>query len=93
MNKERFEALCGIIYFGFIHVLAIVGAVALIANSLNQTTRPVEDINKIDSIVAVNDSIKIVVDHLDSVKNAKIIEVSVLDNDSTVKLFYELLAD
>lgn len=38
-----------------------------------------------------NDSLKIEVDNLDSIKNAKVIEVKALDNDSTVKLFYKLI--
>lgn len=38
-----------------------------------------------------NDSLKIEVDNLDSIKNAKVIEVKTLDNDSTVKLFYKLI--
>lgn len=38
-----------------------------------------------------NDSLKIKVDNLDSIKNAKVIEVQNLDNDSTIKLFYKLI--
>ena len=38
-----------------------------------------------------NDSLKIEVDNLDSIKNAKVIEVKTLNNDSTVKLFYQLI--
>ena len=38
-----------------------------------------------------NDSLRIEVDNLDSIKNAKVIEVKTLDNDSTVKLFYQLI--
>ena len=38
-----------------------------------------------------NDSLKIKVDNLDSIKNAKVIEVQNLDNDSTIKLFYQLI--
>lgn len=38
-----------------------------------------------------NDSLKIKVDNLDSIKNAKVIEVKTLNNDSTVKLFYQLI--
>ena len=38
-----------------------------------------------------NDSLKIEVDNLDSIKNAKVIEVQNLDNDSTIKLFYKLI--
>lgn len=56
-----------------------------------QTTHPVEEIVKADSLVKVNDSIKIKVNNLDSIKNAKVIEVQTLDNDSTAKLFYELI--
>ena len=38
-----------------------------------------------------NDSLRIEVDDLDSIKNAKVIEVKTLDNDSTIKLFYQLI--
>ena len=38
-----------------------------------------------------NDSLRIEVNNLDSIKNAKVIEVQTLDNDSTVKLFYQLI--
>lgn len=38
-----------------------------------------------------NDSLKIKVDNLDSIKDAKVIEVKTLDNDSTIKLFYQLI--
>ena len=54
---------------------------------------PVENNEVIDSLTKVNDSIKIKVEHLDSVKNAKVIEVTTLDNDSTLKLFYELVSE
>lgn len=38
-----------------------------------------------------NDSLRIKIDNLDSIKNAKVIEVKALDNDSTIKLFYKLI--
>ena len=38
-----------------------------------------------------NDSLKLKVNNLDSIKNAKVIEVKTLDNDSTIKLFYKLI--
>lgn len=47
----------------------------------------------IDSLTQVNDSIKIKIEKLDSIKNAKVIEVSTLDNDSTLKLFYKLVSE
>ena len=40
-----------------------------------------------------NDSLKIKVNKLDSIKDAEIIEVKTLDNDSTVKLFYRLIRE
>jgi hypothetical protein len=46
----------------------------------------------IDSLTKTRDSIKIKVTQLDSIKNAKVVEVSTLDNDSTLKLFYELVS-
>ena len=52
-----------------------------------------ENITITDSIIKVNDSIKIKVEHLDSIKNAKVIEVQTLDNDSTLKLFYKLVSE
>ena len=47
----------------------------------------------IDSLTTANDSIKIKVEKLDSIKNAKVIEVNSLDNDSTLKLFYKLVSE
>jgi hypothetical protein len=38
-----------------------------------------------------NDSLRIKVDNLDSIKNAKVIEVKALDNYSTIELFYQLI--
>ena len=61
-------------------------------SKLNDFSHPVEEIIKADSIIKVNDSIKIKVEQLDSIKDAKIIEVQTLDNDSTLKLFYELIS-
>ena len=54
---------------------------------------PVEKVEIIDSLTKINDSIKIKVEQLDSIKDAKIIEVSTLDNDSTLKLFYKLVQE
>lgn len=55
---------------------------------------PVNNKNIVDTdiqIVKTNDSLKIEVNNLDSIKDAKVIEVQKLDNDSTVKLFYKLI--
>lgn len=72
--------------------VAITLAIAVtISNVLLESTPPVERNTVIDSITTVNDSLKLKVEHLDSIKNAKVIEVSTLDNDSTLKLFYKLV--
>ena len=69
----------------------IIGAVTLY--SCIKENKPIENTAKIDSLITVNDSIKIKVEKLDSIKDAKVIEVSTLDNDSTLKLFYELVSE
>lgn len=50
-------------------------------------------IEYVDSIKKENDKLILEVNNLDSLKNAKIIEVKSLDNDSTVKLFYKLICE
>ena len=69
----------------------IVGIITL--NSYTKQNTTIENSTKIDSLITVNDSIKIKVEKLDSIKDAKIIEVSTLNNDSTLKLFYELMSE
>ena len=90
-DKEVFER--GLFLLGVAVFFFIVGSVVGIEyQKRNNSNRPVEEIVKADSIIKVNDSIKIKVDQLDSIKDAKIIEVQTLDNDSTIKLFYELIS-
>lgn len=57
---------------------------------ITPTTPPVED-SKIDSITKDNDKLIKEVEYLDSIKNAKSNEIKSLDNDSTLKLFYQLI--
>ena len=75
----------------------VIFAVVIIYNYskkiINNKTDTKENVTVTDSIIKVNDSIKIKVEHLDSIKNAKVIEVQTLDNDSTLKLFYELVSE
>lgn len=51
---------------------------------------PVEIIN-IDSLNNTNKDIYNKIKQLDSIKNEKVIEVKSLDNDSTLRLFYQLI--
>ena len=88
--KETFERGLTLIF-----ILAVVFCIGVGIGRCTkkcESSLPVEEIVKADSIIKVNDSIKIKVEQLDSIKDAKIIEVQTLDNDSTVKLFYELIS-
>ena len=69
----------------------IVGIITL--NSYTKQNTTIENSTKIDSLITVNDSIKIKVEKLDSIKDAKVIEVSTFNNDSTLKLFYKLVSE
>lgn len=84
--KETMELILMFIIF----CLAFVGAMSIIETRCGLKL-PVEESGIIDSLTTANDSIRIKVNNLDSIKNAKIVEVYTLDNDSTVKLFYELV--
>ena len=61
-----------------------------VVSNTTSTTSPVED-SRIDSIKINNAKLIIEVESLDSIKNVKTVEVKALDNDSTLKLFYELI--
>ena len=69
------------------------GIFAGVSYEKHNISTPIENDTIIDSLATVNDSIKIKVEKLDSIKDAKIIEVSTLGNDSTIKLFYELVSE
>ena len=72
-------------------ILAFInGIVQYCESKIEPATPPVES-NKIDSLIIENDKLIIKVETLDSIKDAKIIEVKSLDNDSTIKLFYQLI--
>ena len=86
-----FEKLCKNVFIGCVVLVALIFTVNYIREKVSS---PVErNDTTIDSLITVNDSIKLKVEHLDSIKNAKVIEVSTLDNDSTLKLFYKLVSE
>lgn len=70
--------------------LAVICYVIHKANESSDSS-PVEETLKIDSISKENSKLIIEVNNLDSVKDAKVIEIKSLDNDSTLKLFYQLI--
>lgn len=67
----------------------VVSASIIIGSYYNRKTNNIIEPNV--GIQKYNDSLRIEVDNLDSIKNAKVIEVQNLDNDSTIKLFYQLI--
>ena len=70
----------------FVFGIVIIAIMSLIDNKKTYTV-----VEQNVDIQKHNDSLRIEVDNLDSIKNAKVIEVKTLDNDSTVKLFYQLI--
>ena len=68
------------------------GMIIVITSYFHKDT-PLEETVDVAAATKSRDSIKIVINNLDSIKNAKIIEVKALNNDSTVKLFYELIRE
>ena len=90
--KKFFIGLCYIAGC-YLVLLAVVIIYKYSIKIINNEDTVKENVILTDSIIKVNDSIKIKVEHLDSIKNAKVIEVQTLDNDSTLKLFYKLVSE
>ena len=90
--KKFFIGLCYVVGC-YLVILAVVIIYTYSKKIINNEEDIKENVIVTDSIIKVNDSIKIKVEHLDSIKNAKVIEVQTLDNDSTLKLFYELVSE
>lgn len=90
--KRFFIGLCYIAGC-YLVIIALVITYKYSKRIINDEDNIKENIIVTDSIIKVNDSIKIKVEHLDSIKNAKVIEVKTLDNDSTLKLFYKLVSE
>ena len=90
--KKFFIGLCYIAGC-YLVLLAVVIIYKYSIKIINNEDTVKENVILTDSIIKINDSIKIKVEHLDSIKNAKVIEVQTLDNDSTLKLFYKLVSE
>ncbi len=93
----KWSDIKGSIVNWFAKLFLVIGVVATISGFIytcskdkEQTTSPVE-MDVIDSITKQNDKLVIEVESLNSIKNAKVIEVKSLDNDSTLRLFYQLI--
>ena len=65
--------------------------IGLCIDHYSNNNNQVKENNKVDSITKVNKTLIIEVNNLDSIKNAEIIKIKELGNDSTIKLFYKLI--
>ena len=85
---DGFGEFCKGLFVVFIIIIAIISAANITKYYHRKNNNVIE---KNIELQKHNDSLRIKVDNLDSIKNAKVIEVKALDNDSTVKLFYKLI--
>ena len=85
---EGFDEFCKGIFVVIIVVISIVCAVNITKYYHIKTNNIIEQDIELQKH---NDSLKFKVNNLDSIKNAKVLEVEVLDDDSTINLFYNLI--
>ena len=85
---EDFDKFCKGIFVIVIIVISIVCAVNITKYYHTKNNNIIE---KDIELQKHNDSLKFKVNNLDSIKNAKVLEVEVLDDDSTINLFYNLI--
>lgn len=97
-SKENKEVITGCLTSIIIVLIILTGIIfcsIAIYKYCTEDKKPVisSTIEYVDSIKKENDKLILEVNNLDSLKNAKIIEVKSLDNDSTIKLFYKLIRE
>ena len=89
--------ICNYFSDWFAKFLLVVCIIAVVLGGIraccgeDKTSSSVEEYQRIDSLKIDNSKIILDVETLDSIKNVKTIEVKSLDNDSTLRLFYELI--
>lgn len=87
--KEKFYSWLTITFI-LIFIIALVIGIVRSFSTDKEISSPVEE-HRIDSLAKENDKIVLEIKVLDSIKNERIYEVKNLNNDSTLKLFYELI--
>ena len=90
IEKEHIYCCLGIILLASIFSILVCLGVERIIDYYSNDNNIIEN-NKVDSITKVNKTLIIEINHLDSIKNEKVIKVKELNNDSTLKLFYKLI--
>lgn len=95
MKKEIKDIFADILIFigvACIIGLALCGFQSILDKILNPTS-PVEEMIHSDSLTRARGTLIIEINSLDSIKNAKVIEVRGASNDSTLSLFYQLISE
>lgn len=72
-------------------IFSIGYVIGYFTHKANSTISSPVEIISIDSLNNTNKDIHNKIKQLDSIKNEKVIEVKSLDNDSTLRLFYQLI--
>ena len=72
-------------------IFSIGYVIGYFVHKANSTISSPVEIISIDSLNNTNKDIYNKIKQLDSIKNEKVIEVKSLDNDSTLRLFYQLI--
>lgn len=85
---EGFNKFCKGLFVVFLIIIAIISAANITKYYHRKNNNVIE---KDIELQKHNDSLKLKVNNLDSIKNAKVLEVEVLDDDSTISLFYNLI--
>lgn len=101
MIEKVKEVFIFILYFVASCLIAAILALAIYGfaqfinrnNKKEQTTSPVEEVVRVDSIIKENNNTKIIIEHLNTEKNEQVIKVRNLSNDSTLELFYKLVKE
>ena len=83
-----FDEFCKGIFVVIIIVISIICAVNITKYYNKKNNNIIEQDIELQKH---NDSLKLKVNNLDSIKNAKVLEIEVLDDDSTINLFYNLI--
>ena len=91
--KEQATPRDWIITIAFI--LICIGIIVAIENTRynRYNTPPIKENVNVDSILNTNDSINYVIKQKDSIKYEEVFKVRNLDNDTTIKLFKELVRE
>lgn len=85
---EGFNEFCKGCFIIVLIIIVIISGANLRKYYHNRNNNVIEENIKLQKH---NDSLKLKVNNLDSIKNAKVLEVEVLDDDSTISLFYNLI--